>query len=133
MSIVDDFKSLASLAMKVRDAGIQAEMQDTILRAQSQAMELQQQNYELLSNNAKLKDQIKELEHTDDIEKELLPTKEGALFYRKDKKLYCSTCWGAEKKMILLVNKPHTRHGHCNNCKGHFPNAMGYTKTEGNL
>ena len=32
MSIVDNFKSLASLAMKVRDAGIQAEMQDVAAR-----------------------------------------------------------------------------------------------------
>ena len=134
MTIVEQFNVLANLAKKVSVAELSVEMQDTIFKAQGLAMELQDRNYVLQSDNTKLKDQIKELQRTDDIEKELLPTKEGALFYRKDKKLYCSTCWGAEKKLTLLVRRSAgTRHGYCNNCKGDFPNAMGRFKTEDNL
>lgn len=134
MGMVDYFKSLGDIAIRVHDDKIRTELQEMILNAQADALALQQQNYELLSENTKLKDQINELQHTDEIEKELLPTTEGALFYRKDKKLYCSTCWGAQRKLILLVHRSAgTRHGYCNNCKGNFPNAMGRFKTEANL
>ncbi len=134
MTIVEQFNVLANLAKKVSVAELSVEMQDTIFKVQSQAMELQQQNYELLSNNTKLKDEITRLQKTEDIEKDLLPCKDGSLFNRRNKMVYCSTCWGNDKTLIQLVHHALVAgKGYCNRCKGAFANAMAYTKSEGNL
>lgn len=127
MSIVDDFKSLASLAMKVRDAGVQAEMQDTILRAQSQAMELQQQNYELLSNNEQLKVEIAKLQKIDDIEKDLELNDKGVYVSKSTGNKFCGACWATSKLRVPVIQMAgHTSTGICTytKCQSRYPDLF---------
>lgn len=131
MNIVDDFRSLASLAMKVRDAGIQAEMQETILQAQSQAMELQQQNYKLQTENAELKDRITKLQKIDTIEKDLQLSNKGVYVSKSSGHKFCGACWATSKVLIPVIQMAqHTSTGMCTSkkCQCRYPDLFQPTK-----
>ncbi len=130
MSIVDDFKSLASLAMKVRDAGIQAEMQDAILRAQSQAMVLQQQNSELFSDNTNLKDEIARLQKIDDIEKDLELSDKGFYVSKSSGHKFCGACWATlQKRVPVRQRNSCSSTGSCisTKCRAQYPELFEVT------
>lgn len=122
MGIADNLRALRDLIVKVHDDKLRAELQDFTLKAQSEALSLQEKYQGKLEETQQLKDMIKKLESL--AEFDMVPTKQQVLLNRKDNQLYCPTCWGAEQLPIMISTRQNTGHGICNHCKGHFPSAF---------
>lgn len=83
------------------DAGLKIELNQKIIDLQIAASYLIQEKSELISENSKLKEKIKELEiqlnQTDS-----LVFKDGAYWTKSGEGPFCSRCWDSEQKKIRV-------------------------------
>lgn len=116
MGIYDAFKDALSIAQKADNI----ELYQKLLDLSNQAIELQNEVYELTEANRKLKLRITELQKTSIVEEDLELLPDGYLIRKSEKEsgknvIYCAACWQNYKKLM-----PYTRtignKKQCNNC-----------------
>lgn len=115
MGLKDSIGAAVKLLVDVRDADLKARLQEALLAAQGEALDLQERLTGLLKDNTQLSQQLQALEE--------LSKTAGQLFYarhaywRKDEEIcsaYCPTCWDSSRKSVRLMRTGD--HGHCHVC-----------------
>ena len=90
----------------IKDGIATTQKADNIPLAQN-LMDAQKQIFDLIDENQKLKEQIKELQETADISKKIERHEDAyiTLADDPDKRIYCSCCWDT-KKILVQGQKP---------------------------
>jgi len=108
MGIIDDIKSTASIAKKLKDP----ELMEQVLNLQTSVLELQHHTQRLEKENEALKKQI--------AIKESIFQKAGVYFSKKNNEVdgpFCTRCWDVDSKLVRLRIIQGNRWAVCPECK----------------
>jgi hypothetical protein len=111
MGLLDTTIELAKFAGKLANP----ELVEMAYKANIEALEVSKTNLELQKKVAELEGQVKELQTTQDLEKEVF-REHGLVFRKGDKEPCCSHCWDAQRKLIH-VSIAHAQYPECPACK----------------
>ncbi len=135
MGMRESISNVIKLLVKVRDADLKAELQEALLDAQGEALDLQERVARLQEENVELRKRLGAKDEAERLEREVLYLAQG-VWWRKDEQAlqaYCPSCWACSQTLIPL-----TRHyrgtlrygGECPTCKAPFPQAYAGDKPD---
>lgn len=117
MSMRESISNVANLLVKVHDADLKAQLQEALLNAQGEALDLQVQVAQLQEEKAKLAEQLREKSRTTDLGEKLYYARNG--YWRRDETIvsaFCPTCWDAKGLLMRLDDFGEGR-GVCHHCQ----------------
>ena len=122
MSIKDSIGNVAKLLVKVHDADLKAQLQEALLSAQGEGLDLQERVAELQEENARLRGERDARDEVAKVSEQLFYARNA--YWRKDETIdsaYCPTCWDT-KRFLVHLTRERTTAGLCYSCKSrhHF-------------
>lgn len=119
MSIRESIGNVTKLLVKVHDAELKAELQEALLNAQGEALDLQERLARFQEENAELREQLRSKSQADKLAEQLFYARD--VYWRKDESIfsaYCPTCWDTKRLLVRLEISDES--SWCEPCKQNF-------------
>ncbi len=107
MSMKDSIGNVAKLLVNVHDGELKAQLQEALLNAQGEALDLQERVARLQEENAELRRRLEARDEAKHLEREVLYLSKG-VWWRKDEEsfqAYCPSCWAKSQTLIPLTRQ----------------------------
>ena len=104
MSIRESIGTAVNLLVKVHDANLKAQLQEALLSAQGEALDLQERMARLQDDNVRLSDELRKRDELSGVADQLFYARHA--YWRKDETIdsaYCPTCWDTKRFLVRLM------------------------------